>query len=115
MILKLKGRIRQSKFLKQKEIELTITIPKSIIHQVDEYIDLVGIEHGIVRGGEVKYTQDAKREFFVLECIKQILERDVNELEEIKVFFEEYVKVVEHESESSSLVSNILGDELADF
>ena len=107
--------IKQNKFLKEREIEVTVTIPKSIVQQIDEYIDLAGIEHWVVRAGEVKYTQDAKREFFILECIKQILERDAEEVKTLKARLEDNEKIVEYKSEVGSLVKNILGDDIAEL
>lgn len=105
--------IKQKKFVKAKEVEQTISIPKNLMDQVDTYIQAAGIEHGIVRAGEAKFTQEARREFFVVECIKEILERDKAEIEALKGNVNEEEE--EHTHEPSSLVQGILGNEMSEI
>lgn len=104
--------IKQKKFIKEKEVEQTISLKKTIMDQVDEYISLAGIEHGVVRAGEAKSTQEAKREYFIIECIKEILERDKTDLAALK---DKQDLIVEDEVKDSPVIKSILGDEISDI
>lgn len=104
--------IKQKKFIKEKEVEQTISLKKTIMDQVDEYINLAGIEHGVVRAGEAKSTQEAKREYFIIECIKEILERDKSDLAALK---DKQEPADEDEVKGSTVVKSILGDEISDI
>lgn len=104
--------IKQKKFIKAKEVEQTISIPKNLMDEVDRYISVANIEHGIVRAGEAKSTQEARREYFIVECIKEILKRDREEIEAIEGNGFEEVEDDKEKKEVSSLVSGILGDDM---
>lgn len=105
--------IKQKKFIKLKEAEQTISVPKSIMDEIDTYIQVAGIEHGIVRAGEAKFTQEARREFFIVECIKQILERDRDEIEALQNEVIEDVEEPNHDQ--GNLGHSILGDEISEL
>lgn len=105
--------IKQKKFVKAKEVEQTILIPKSMMDEIDTYIQVAGIEHGIVRAGEAKSTQEARREFLIVECIKQILERDRAEIEALREGIDEEIE--EHTHEQTNMVQSVLGEDFAEL
>ena len=105
--------IKQKKFIKEKEVEQTISIPKSMMDEIDTYIQVAGIEHGIVRSGEVKSTQEARREFWIVECIKQILERDRSEIEALQEVSDEDIK--KHTHEQTNMVQSVLGEDFEEL
>lgn len=107
--------ITQKKFVKQKEVEQTISINKVLLEKIDEYIQVAGIEHGIVRAGEAKSTQEAKREFFIMECIKQIIERDAEEIKKLKNEYQETKEDDHTEPVAHSFIQTVLGDEMSEI
>lgn len=105
--------ITQKKFTKTKEVEQTISIKKPLLDKIDQYIVAAGIEHGVVRAGETKYTQEAKREFFILACIEKIIELDGDELERLKESTEE--ETVEEQSIDPATIAPILDNDFEDL
>ncbi|MGL5381798.1 hypothetical protein [Clostridium sp.] len=91
--------IKQEPLKKIKEQEVALLIPEEIIKEITEYCRVVGITRGYERNGEAKTSIEARREYFIVEAIKQILDRDRDDLEALK------------NEQSSSTVDEIISED----